>query len=1201
MDTVCGCNPVCQNCTITAHGQKLIAAWDTHADSPMQSIYYAYKASGRFEGQILAEKQLASASPTASPSAGVTVSTFTSNSCPTHPWSQSPDCPSATQTETRGDGPSRTIYMEQAAQHVPLVKHKSDFNGINEVYTYDGNNYLTDVTDRNGYHTHYTNEPVIGNPTQILHPDQTHVDYTYSDPNNPYHIHTVSDELGNVTTYTRGGVPGTNLANLVTRIDYPSDNQTPASYEEFTYNNLGQLLTHHLRNGAYESFAYTTGGIIGGLLTDRWNPKLGGTPAPGDPHIHYDYYGPNDPVAGNAWIDRLKKVTLPPNFYYNLQASETYEYDRALGADGTTDPNGTPMTGRGLVTKITHGDNTYQSFGYDAFGNKRWEENELRQRTSYTYDDYKRVLTVTNPLGKTATNDYAVTEGNQTQCHQHTSNSPYWVTTPAGIKTHNVYDGNWRRTSTTAAFGTLNLTTLFGYDNNGNQTQVTDPRGGYLGDPLYTTTSGYDNRDRKTSMTEAPNTSLGRTTVWHYDAANNIYQIDRPDATQEIKTYDDMHRVLTDTVPKSANPAVNIVTTFNYNPSGTLNWVRDGEGHTYNFTYDAADRKLSMTYPSTGGPTSTQSWAYDDAGNMQSRITAGGEGKVFYYDIRNRNVATWWSNWANNVVDWRYLGYDAASRLIEAENGTGGWGGNVISDVIRYYDAAGHLTLEQQKVTGVGTVVVVNYPTYDDDGRLTRMYVTAGGVPLTLGAGYDFTYSYDAMGRFEKLFLTNSSQLFQYYYDAASNEIERDNLNNSVKQIYPRDALNRMQYVDVKIGNNQPFGHEGYSYNGSDGTMNRLTSVDYGNGHSDSFGYYLDGELNTAQLGNFNRSVTYTLNNAGNRTSVLDTSITTTYSPNAINQYTAVTGHSIGNGPEHEISGFDGVNYSYINDERLATVTSGSNTYNLAYDALGRCVKRTLYTPQQGSDRQTPTPRPTPTPPPRPTPTPTPSPSPQPGGVSTYYLYDGEKPILEVDGNTGNEIGINVYGKGIDEILERIAVGSDNLFHTYFFQQNHEGSVTYLTEPTDGHVIEQYRYDVFGAPTIYDQNWNVRSSTAYDNRFLFTGREYAATYRSTYNTPAFNFYEYRARAYHPTLGRFMSEDPKLFVHRMEYGATSSDWSFSAHPEGAEFNLFRFCHNDPINKTDPMGLLLVADDEGGEETIRSGKESSLKVGASPEAL
>ena len=100
-------------------------------------------------------------------------------------------------------------------------------------------------------------------------------------------------------------------------------------------------------------------------------------------------------------------------------------------------------------------------------------------------------------------------------------------------------------------------------------------------------------------------------------------------------------------------------------------------------------------------------------------------------------------------------------------------------------------------------------------------------------------------------------------------------------------------------------------------------------------------------------------------------------------------------------------------------------------------------------------------------------------------------------------------------------------------------------------MIEQYHYDAFGAPTFYDANTNQINSTAYNNRFLFTGREYAATYRGIY-VQEFRFYEYRARAYHPDLGRFMSEDPKLF-------------------DAGDYNLFRYCHNDPIDFTDPMGL------------------------------
>ena len=125
-----------------------------------------------------------------------------------------------------------------------------------------------------------------------------------------------------------------------------------------------------------------------------------------------------------------------------------------------------------------------------------------------------------------------------------------------------------------------------------------------------------------------------------------------------------------------------------------------------------------------------------------------------------------------------------------------------------------------------------------------------------------------------------------------------------------------------------------------------------------------------------------------------------------------------------------------------------------------------------------------------------------------------------------------------------------NSGQSVLLRQDHEGSVTHLLN-SSGNKIETYKYDAFGAPTFYNGSGTQITSTAYNNRFLFTGREYAATYRGTY-VAAFAFYEYRARAYNPTLGRFMSEDPKLF-------------------DAGDYNLFRYCHNDPVDLTDPMGL------------------------------
>jgi RHS repeat-associated protein len=746
------------------------------------------------------------------------------------------------------------------------------------------------------------------------------------------------------------------------------------------------------------------------------------------------------------------------------------------------------------------------------------------------------VLSVTNPLNKTETFDYL--KPGTTSPYLHTTDSIYTHTSRARIATTKVYDQNWCKTSTTEASGTLNLTTGFGYDHVGNLTDVTDPRN-------KITHNVYDNRNRKTSTTEAYTTTLARTTVWHYDPANNINRIDRPDGIQETKGYDALNRMTWHTVPRQVpgqNP-INLTTHFYYNPSGTVQKVTDSKGHDTSFEYDPSDRKTKMWYH---GNTQFQQWTYDDAGNLASRRTVNNEAQSFTYDNRNRKTAMSWTP-ANG--DSASYGYDDAGRLTSASNQN--------STVTRAYDAVGLLTQDQQNVAGLGAKTIT-YPLYDDDGRVKQ---------ISLAGVYDYTFAYDAMGRFDTI-STGGSVKFEYDYDAASNETHRYTYLSGVTidQVYSRDSLNRMGSRVLKRNGQTISGStEAYTYD----HMNRLTELNR-SGVADSFSYYWSGELWTAQYGggphapytegqdpdldttdtvdpNANyqppdtpeaeptpppddysdlpgsgprpdlsggRSVAYYLDRAGNRTQLNDTvNGNATYTANNINQYTSGAGSAVTNGPEHEISDFQGNHYSYINDERLKQVSNGSNNYYLYYDALGRCVKRTL------------------------------------GSVTTYYVYDGEKPILDYKSNDLTHPAKNVYGKGIDEVLMRTdpTVNGGNPF---YYQQDHQGSVTHLLNAS-GNSIESYRYDAFGAPTMYNGGGSQITSTAYNNRFLFTGREYAATYQKTYIT-AFNFYEYRARAYHPILGRFMSEDPKLF-------------------DAGDYNLFRYCHNDPIDFTDPMGL------------------------------
>lgn len=231
---------------------------------------------------------------------------------------------------------------------------------------------------------------------------------------------------------------------------------------------------------------------------------------------------------------------------------------------------------------------------------------------------------------------------------------------------------------------------------------------------------------------------------------------------------------------------------------------------------------------------------------------------------------------------------------------------------------------------------------------------------------------------------------------------------------------------------------------------------------------------------------------ARNREGVIDG---TPFTPNNLNQYAETS-----NGSQHEMTGYGAATYRYLADTFLAEVSVPSQNYKLGYDALGRCVRRQ-------TNRQV-----------------------------AYFAYDGARAIL--DYNAAGAITANaLYGIGIDEIIARNNNGQGQFLH-----QDRLGSTTAVTG-FDGTVLESYRYDAFGAPTIKSATGAVLSQTAINNRVLFTGREWVAQQ---------GFYEYRARAYNPKLGRFMSEDPLGFA-------------------AGDANLYRYCGGDPVNRVDPSGL------------------------------
>jgi RHS repeat-associated protein len=270
-----------------------------------------------------------------------------------------------------------------------------------------------------------------------------------------------------------------------------------------------------------------------------------------------------------------------------------------------------------------------------------------------------------------------------------------------------------------------------------------------------------------------------------------------------------------------------------------------------------------------------------------------------------------------------------------------------------------------------------------------------------------------------------------------------------------------------------------------------------------------------------------------NRASVSNNGVVTSYvMPNGMNQYTTVGGQGVSYDARFNIAGYNGMTFTYDAQNRLV-----GGSMQATYDGLGRCVKRTV------------------------------------NGQTRLFTYDEWNPILEWD-QSGNRLAWNVYGARPDEILAR----DDTTHGSLVYKQDHHGNVVTLLSWSG--VVEKYTYDAFGKATVTDAAGNVRGGSWYGNRFMFTGREWIAE---------LGIYDYRNRMYHPALGRFLQVDPLgLQTERAKLSAGQKAL-FSpgfAPPEAfanSEMNLFRFCGDDPVDGSDPTGLL----------DFEFGKDAALK--------
>jgi RHS repeat-associated protein len=178
--------------------------------------------------------------------------------------------------------------------------------------------------------------------------------------------------------------------------------------------------------------------------------------------------------------------------------------------------------------------------------------------------------------------------------------------------------------------------------------------------------------------------------------------------------------------------------------------------------------------------------------------------------------------------------------------------------------------------------------------------------------------------------------------------------------------------------------------------------------------------------------------------------------------------------------------------------------------------------------------------------------------VTTRFAYDGLHVWADLDGSSSLTTR-RIFGDQVDQVLARLSGSTVSWYLT-----DRLGSVREVANNTTGAFIDEVSYGGFG---------NVESETtpANGDRYKFTGREFFAE---------IGLYDYRARTYDATIGRFQQEDPIFMM---------------------DVNPYRYVRNRPTNYTDPSGQYLVATNQQQADSWAQWFKDKHGINASPVQL
>jgi RHS repeat-associated protein len=815
----------------------------------------------------------------------------------------------------------------------------------------------------------------------------------------------------------------------------------------------------------------------------------------------------------------------------------------------------------GLITQIASSSGRWVSLTYTGSRVTEATDN-LGRRVTYAYDGSGRMTSVTDPNQSTQPNPSSTVYGWTTVAACNPTSVMTSVTDPRGITfLTNTYDAGCRVTDQVVPASNPNQEFHFDYTVDGQgkvtRTDITDPN-------ENVTRVNFDADGYSTSQTSALGTPKERTftyerasgthflnavvdgfharrTEYTYNGFGQVASVTKlagtPQAVRTQYTYEPVFKQL-DTI----TDPLNHVTDFGYDAKGCLDTITDGAMRTTSFDCNSAGQITSVT----DARNKTTTFAYSN-GDLKTVTDPLGRASSRFTDAGGRVTAV--TDPLNYVT--RY-NYDNLNQLTKVTDAAG-------RDVALEYDEDGNLRFvrDQRGASESTTQFTYNDQNlvqartdplggsesfiYDDNGNLLTWtdrknqateyrydpfdrvmfagFNRTGSPPYTYASTIDYTY--DVGGRLTSIADSTSG--------AGTITRGYDDLDRLTSEIQPNAPSPGVLYTYRADGTRQTMTVPGqsqvtYGYNNA----GQVTSLTQGT-TAVSMDYFADGRLQTLTLkpsptpvvqsyayddagelssityshGASTDDLTYGYDPAGRRMAVYGTygrtSLPTATTANAVydlaNRLTSWNGATAVHDNNGNLTNDGTFTYTYNARNQVTGVSQGQTTLGaFVYDGLGRRVSRTV------------------------------------SGATTKPAYDGWNLVQERDGS-GTVTADYLTGLGLDQPFVRTAGGA-----TAYYLSDALGSIVGLADQT-GAVPTSYTYEPYGKTTV--------SGTANASLLGFTGRE-------NDSTGTLSLYNFRARAYSPTLQRFLGEDPISLL-------------------GGTANLYEYVESAPVDGVDPLGL------------------------------